>query len=66
MPSGALSPYGAEVAALLQYADKQGKQGLEGASWAKALASYFLDTYPGGRQTGVLLGPAPLRRHHAT
>lgn len=46
-PSGSLSPYGAEVAALLQYVDTQGASGIQGQSWAAALGKYFNDTYTG-------------------
>jgi hypothetical protein len=51
MPSGALSPYGAEVAALLEYVDARGASGVTGDTWAPALAKYFTDTYPGERKS---------------
>ncbi|GBF88351.1 hypothetical protein Rsub_01063 [Raphidocelis subcapitata] len=54
MPLGTLSPYGAEVAALLGYMDARGPaRGVEGSSWAACLASYFTDTYPGYRNKSV-------------
>lgn len=48
MPSGSLSPYGAELAAMLthlaapgQQAQVRDKASLSGNSWAQALAAYF-------------------------
>jgi hypothetical protein len=53
MPSGALSPYGAEVAALLGYLDSRGAAGVQGDSWSAALAGYFTSTYPGYKNKSV-------------
>lgn len=58
MPSGSLSPYGAEVAALLQYMDGAGAGGIQGGAWAKALAKYFVDVYAGARRRVHAGGPA--------
>eukprot|EP00878_Enallax_costatus_P019783 GHUV01020885.1.p1 GENE.GHUV01020885.1~~GHUV01020885.1.p1 ORF type:complete len:325 (+),score=106.22 GHUV01020885.1:330-1304(+) len=60
MPSGSLSPYGAELAALLEYfsAPEQKQQvathaPFDGPSWAKALAAYFKDVYPGYKNKSI-------------
>lgn len=53
MPSGALTPYGAELAALLTYANARGPAGVSGATWAPALAKYFTSTYQGYRNKSV-------------
>jgi hypothetical protein len=48
MPSGSLSPYGAELAAMVTFLSQpaqqqlvQAKQPFQGSSWASALATYF-------------------------
>lgn len=63
MPSGSLSPYGGELHALLRYlaAPEQKQQvtdhvPVDGPSWAKALAAYFKDYYPGWLGYRPLLG----------
>lgn len=60
MPSGSLSPYGAESAAMLQFLSQPAqqqllaaKQSFQGSSWAAALASYFRDTYKGYRNHSI-------------
>lgn len=54
MPSGSLSPYGAELHALLghlaqpaQAAAVAAKGSLDGSAWAAALASFFNSSYAG-------------------
>jgi len=54
MPSGSLSPYGAEVAALLQYVDTNAaKDGFQGATWAPALGAYFSTVYAGYKNKSI-------------
>lgn len=45
MPLGSLSPYGAEVAALLKYVDANKGSGVDGDAWARSLADYFNTSY---------------------
>lgn len=60
MPSGSLSPYGAELGAMLTFLAQpaqqkllQAKQPIQGSSWAVALATYFKDVYKGYRNHSI-------------
>jgi hypothetical protein len=60
MPSGSLSPYGAELAAMLTYLSQpaqqqllQDKQPIQGSTWAAALATYFKDVYKGYKNHSI-------------
>jgi hypothetical protein len=60
MPSGSLSPYGAEVHALLRYLaqpDQQqvisSKAPINGPSWQRSLAAHFKDFYQGYKNHSI-------------
>lgn len=56
MPLGALSPYGAEAAALLRHLAARPPKGgaaLDGGAWARDLADYFANTYPGYKNKSI-------------
>lgn len=60
MPSGSLSPYGAELAAMLTFLSQPAqqqvvaaKQVIDGNSWALGLASYIKDVYKGYRNHSI-------------
>lgn len=60
MPSGSLSPYGAELAAMLTFLSQpaqqqvvQAKQPFQGTAWSTALATYFRDVYKGYKNHSI-------------